>query len=283
MKGKYVMKITVLMEDTCGLSGCIYEHGLSIYTETDKHKILIDTGASGAFIENAHKLGIDLTQVDTVIISHGHYDHTGGVMDLAKMIPDADIYMQENAAADYYHNERYIGIDKHILTLPQLRAINGDWEIDSELSLMTNIKGRRLWPQSNFSLKKKINGSTVQDEFDHEQCLVITAESVRILFSGCAHNGILNILDNFKEKYGTLPDAVISGFHMMKKGEYTTEEIGVIKETAQELKKTGIIFYTGHCTGQAAFDIMHEIMEYRLISIHSGMEICLQTLNAIGF
>ena len=72
------MKIVTLMEDTCGHSECCFEHGLSVYIETKNHKILMDTGATNAFIHNAAKLCVDLERVDTVILSHGHYDHDGG-------------------------------------------------------------------------------------------------------------------------------------------------------------------------------------------------------------
>ena len=69
------MKLITLVENTKGASGCACEHGLSIYIETNKHKILMDTGASGTFIENAQLLGVDLSQVDMLVLSHGHYDH----------------------------------------------------------------------------------------------------------------------------------------------------------------------------------------------------------------
>lgn len=72
------MKVVILMEDTCKVPGCEYEHGLSVYIETAKHKVLMDTGASEKTLENAKKLGIDLYKVDAVIVSHGHSDHSGG-------------------------------------------------------------------------------------------------------------------------------------------------------------------------------------------------------------
>ena len=75
------MKIVTLMEDTPGKQQCYFEHGLSLYIETRKHRLLFDTGASQKTIENAVKMGIDLTKIDTVIISHGHYDHAGGLLD----------------------------------------------------------------------------------------------------------------------------------------------------------------------------------------------------------
>lgn len=81
------MKIITLMEDTCGNNQCRYEHGLSIYVETKNHKLLVDTRVTDAFIENANKLNVDLTKVDTVILSHGHYDYAGGIMAFSRMYP----------------------------------------------------------------------------------------------------------------------------------------------------------------------------------------------------
>ena len=92
--------------------------------------------------------------------------------------------------------------------------------------------------------------------------------------SGCAHNGVLNILDKYSELFDGKPDTVITGFHMMKKTDYTEEEIGIITDTAEELKKTGIKFYSGHCTGIPAFNMMKEIMGDKLTAMHSGDPLC---------
>ena len=112
------MKIINLIEDTTADNGCLYEHGLSFYIETNHHKLLVDTGASDAFLKNAEKLGVDIKQVDTVILSHGHYDHSGGLLAFVKENPDAKIYIRDNAFGGFYHgkdeNKRYIGVDKRI-------------------------------------------------------------------------------------------------------------------------------------------------------------------------
>ena len=91
-----------------------------------------------------------------------------------------------------------------------------------------------------------------------------------MLLSGCAHNGILNILDHYRALYGDMPDLVISGFHMMKKAAYEKAEITLIREIAEELGSMGILFYTGHCTGLPAFEMMEEIMGETLHYVHSG-------------
>jgi Metal-dependent hydrolases of the beta-lactamase superfamily II len=265
------MKIVILMEDTCGNPLCECEHGLSVYVETKKHKILMDTGAGEKTLMNAKQLGVDLTQVDTVVLSHGHYDHSGGMLAFGGINRDAVIYMQQTALGDYYHGERYIGVDKRIAQLPNVRMLNGDFRIDEEISVFTGIAGRRFWPESNLSLSVQTEGRRVQDEFCHEQCLVVQEER-NLLLSGCAHNGILNILDRYKEIYGDGLDAVISGFHMMKKTDYSERETDIICRTAGELKKEKAVFYTGHCTGQKAVELMQPVLGERMVPIHCGME-----------
>ena len=271
------MRIINLIEDTCGPEGLRHEHGLCFYIETEKHKILLDTGMTGAFIENAKELGIDLTQVDIVVLSHGHYDHAGGILDFVKINPEAKIYMQKTAGGDYYNLrddlEKYIGIDKAILELPQVVFLDGDCRIDEEVYVFANILGRKYWPNSNMLLKEKVNGHFIQDTFTHEQCLVVIENSESVLLSGCAHNGILNILSAYQERFKVIPDKVISGFHMLKRGEYTAEEVATIEDTARELKKLHTEFYTGHCTGEAAFVLMKDIMGNQLTFVHSGDEI----------
>lgn len=99
---------------------------------------------------------------------------------------------------------------------------------------------------------------------------MISQGKQHVLMSGCAHNGILSIPDSYLELHGVYPDMVISGFHMMKKSGYTEEEVDCIRQTACELMKTKALFYTGHCTGQKAFEIMKEMMGEQLQEFHSG-------------
>lgn len=268
------MKIISLMENIKGDCALHAEHGLSIYVETGKHKILVDTGASAKTWENAAALGVNPEQIDTVFLSHGHYDHSGGLLSFAEQNRDARIYMHTLAGGDYYDvkgpKEKYIGIDKDILKLPQCVLLAQDVRLDEELSVFGNVTGRRKWPKSNLILKEKKGDTFEQDSFAHEQYVVVESEGKRILISGCAHNGILNILDRFRELYGGDPDVVVSGFHMMKKEDYEEDEVTLIEEVAAELKDMDTLFYSGHCTGLPAFAMMKEIMGEKLQYMHSG-------------
>lgn len=271
------MQIVNLIENTEGHPGCHCEHGLSFYIETEKHKILADAGATGAFLENAQKLGIDLGQTDTVIVSHGHYDHTGGLLLFAEKYPEAVIYLQRLAGEAYYHingaGERYIGMASGIKKLPQAVWLEGDRRIDRELFLFGQVRGRRLWPRGNRELKRKENGTFIQDEFLHEQYLVVEERGKRVLISGCAHNGILNILDRYREIFGGDPEAVVSGFHMNRKNGYGDADLELIRQTAAELCKMNTRFYTGHCTGELPYRMMKEIMGAKLEYVHSGEKV----------
>ncbi len=265
------MRIVTLVENTCGHEDCIAEHGLSIYIETENHKLLLDTGQTDAVVKNAEVLGIDLSAVDTVVLSHGHYDHSGGILPFSEINHTAQIIMQRSAAEPHFNGDRYIGIDKAIPDLPNVRLIEGDVQLDDELFLFSGITGRRCYPQGNKKLSCMRKGKKVSDDFIHEQFLVIKQNGKRWLLSGCAHNGILNILDRYKELFDSIPDYVITGFHMMKReGEHTEEEKAVIIQTAQELAKMNTVFYSGHCTGIPAFEMMKVIMGDKLIALHSG-------------
>lgn len=269
------MKAAILMENTASDDRYIAEHGLSIYIETKKYRLLVDTGQSDAFLKNADEMGMDLSKLDMVILSHGHYDHSGGLLALKKMYPDIPVYMQKSADGAYYHKsrsvERYIGIDPRIAQLPHIVKIEGNKKIGEQLSLFTGVKERYLWPKGNQILKVKREELFYQDDFCHEQYLVVEEDGKQVLFSGCAHNGILNILNEYRKIYKSNPDIVMSGFHMMKKTEYTKEEQDHIRETGKRLKEMNTIFYTGHCTGECAFEILREEMGEKIRVIHSGM------------
>ena len=273
------MRIVNLIENTEGKTGCAYAHGLSFYIETPRHRVLMDLGPGEATLDNASRLGIDLKKVDTVILSHGHYDHAGGILPFSKLNDSAAIYMQRTAVGEYYADDgeaagnarfRYIGIDKAIAALPQVRLVQGDVIIDNELELFTIKNRSHALPFTNKRLLVKQNSGYIKDDFAHEQFLVIHDGEKRVLISGCAHNGILSIMDAYKAKYGSVPDAVISGFHLMVKREYTDSEIGEIRQIANELRRYPSIFYTCHCTGVAAYEEMKRIMGGQLQYVRSG-------------
>lgn len=285
------MRIINLTENTSGRAGCPAEHGLCFYIETEHHRILMDTGQSDLFRRNADTLGIDLTAVDTVVLSHGHYDHGGGLSAFYEINPDARIYVRREAFGAFYSRNsqgevRYIGLDPSVRSVSGLMILgetengseekDGIYRIDDELAVFSGIGDRWPIPSANDRLLARTGKGLIRDDFSHEQCLVVTERKGSVLLSGCAHHGILNILDRFRELFHKDPDAVISGFHMNKKdGIYTGDDLCMIIDTAMELKKTKTAYYTGHCTGPEPFRAMKKIMGDQLSYVHCGDEICL--------
>lgn len=267
------MKIIVLTENTTEDENLIAEHGLSLYIETNKHNILCDTGQTDAFIRNAAKLGCDLRKTDICILSHGHYDHCGGLGAFRSVNPDANIYINSNAFGDFFDSDgKYIGIDREIGRFQNLFMTTDRFSINDEIEIFSGVTGRTLFPFGNSRILKSENGILSPDDFAHEQYAVVLENGKRVLISGCAHNGIVNILERFAELYGGCPDAVVSGFHLMKRTPYNDAEIKQITDTADELLKYDTAFYTGHCTG-AALPLLKEVMGDRLFPITTGKRI----------
>lgn len=282
------MRIVNLVENTEGAAHCRSQHGLSFYIETEKHKLLMDTGASDLLLENAKKLGIDLSQVDTVVLSHGHYDHGGGILPFTKVNQSAKIYIQSSALGNYYsHHDadgepKYIGIDKGIAELSQVVMLDGDRKIDDELYLFSGIGNIYPIPSTNKTLKMKTDDGYVQDDFSHEQCLVVKQDEQSILFSGCAHHGILNVMERYKEIFGKEPDVAVSGFHLMKKDGYSDDEVAEIIDIGKVLAKYKTVFYTCHCTGEEPYEILHKMMGGKIKYVHCGDSIVVEKKDAFA-
>ena len=118
-------------------------------------------------------------------------------------------------------------------------------------------------------MTKEISRLRTQDDFTHEQNLVIKEDGQTVLICGCSHNGIINILDRYYELFKNYPDVVIGGFHLML-AEYSDEDFANIRAIAEELKKIPAKFYTGHCTGPIAYPVLKEILGDQLEELHAG-------------
>ena len=152
------MRIVCLMENTIGNELCKSEHGLSLYIELKDISLLADTGASELFLQNAGKLNVDLTKVETLFLSHGHYDHGGGILAFHKINSEAKIVMQKSALGDYWHKsdkiEKYIGLDSRIKELDNLVLLDGNCNYDekSAENAKNEIKNNRRYFKENVKI-----------------------------------------------------------------------------------------------------------------------------------
>lgn len=265
------MQIKVLVEDTKGHNKKLEaEHGLSLYIKTKNHKILYDTGKSDLFIKNAEKMGIDLTQIDTVIISHGHYDHGGGLASFLRVNKYAQIYINEHAFGNYLNGEEnYIGLDKDLENNDRINLVGDSLKIDRELYLFSANNYEKTFKTECFGLKKVSGFEMLDDDFAHEQYLILREGKKRILFSACSHKGIINILGWAKP---FKISAFFGGFHFMKVN-MDDEGKEFLDKVASELEKYNCKFYTCHCTGIEQYKYLKNKLPYKLRYISTGSEI----------
>ncbi|NLN49946.1 MAG: MBL fold metallo-hydrolase, partial [Clostridiales bacterium] len=187
----------------------------------------------------------------------------------------AKIYIHEKAFENYYsmgvNNEfKYIGINKDLKQEEQIVLTKDYLEIDEGIEQFAGVTGRELFSQANSSIFMEANGIRKEDIFEHEQNLILTEEGKTLLLAGCAHNGIVNIVNKFKEIKGFEPNYVIGGFHLYNPNTKKSENEDLISEIAKYLLKTKSLYYTGHCTGLEAYNRLKELMGDRIEYLSTG-------------
>ena len=270
------MRWTVLSDNRSDDGRLSTEHGLSILLHTERHKILLDTGASDLLIRNAELLGIDLGDVDYVFISHGHSDHAGGLRYFFEHNQKAQVIVSPDAMSGKFFSNRKASKLECFSKRGNLHSITTEWpEIDEDrlvltdrtceilegLHVIAHIPQTNPMPKGNRNLYvQNANGDYIHDDFHHELALYVDG----LLFTGCAHSGLENIL-------AACPwpvHSVVGGFHLLD-GQETDDEI---KALAQRLKVKypETQFYTSHCTGDNVFEVMKNVMGEQLQPFSAG-------------
>ncbi|WP_020585716.1 MBL fold metallo-hydrolase [Desulfobacter curvatus] len=263
------MKITCLLENNTTDPQLAPDHGLSFFIRTRDRSILFDMGQDSKFADNARHLGVDLTKTDLSVLSHGHYDHGGGLPYFQKINSTAETIMTQKAFDEKYYAQylnydpKYIGLDTDAIDQSRCRFIDSDLALSEDLTIITDFSKKGFIPKNNAGLfRQNKDGQLVDDEFTHELALLIEEAGTTVLFTGCAHSGMGNMIDTVLTRTGRNHiDHVIGGFHLYNRVTRVTEADSRLDILVNELSSyAGTTYYTGHCTGPDAPAYMSQKM-----------------------
>ncbi len=274
------MKVTVLVENTsAGELEC--EHGLSLLIEYHGQTILLDAGSTEMFYRNGCALGIDFDRVDMGVLSHGHYDHSGGFGYLFVKHPGVKVYVHKEAVKKYHSANggmHEIGIPAEVLAYPErfiltdsvTEIAEGVWLVPHAMAGLEKIGERTR-------LYREEQGEIVPDDFRHEQSLVFDTQRGLIIFNSCSHGGVETIIHEAKRACGDKRlYAYIGGLHMKgKDGEreictFSEEELDALCRLIR--REQLAVIYTGHCTGLPGMKKLKERLGDTMQSLSTGVQ-----------
>jgi 7,8-dihydropterin-6-yl-methyl-4-(beta-D-ribofuranosyl)aminobenzene 5'-phosphate synthase len=249
------VKITCVVENTVGFgTSCWGEHGLAFFIETPVGTVLFDTGQSGqVFSHNLKALKKDVREVDTVLISHGHYDHTGGLSWLLDQKPGLPVFADPGIFTDRY--ARHDGEDVFVgmpVSEPLLRQkcslnLSEDWlEVFPGFSFSGRIPRVTPFEQGSDRLfVKEASGTTLKDALLDDRCAVLDVGEGLVVILGCCHSGLINTLSEITARFSKPITAVIGGTHLH--GASEAQMTGTIKLLKEKYHPQAL--YINHCTG----------------------------------
>jgi len=277
------MRITTLIEND-GLADrddLVAEFGLSLHVDTGESQVLFDTGTSGAFADNAATLGIDLGAVDVAVLSHQHFDHGGGLERFLEINQRAKVYLRQSNVVNRFfkgltEEARPIGLDLSLFDRfsDRFQFVIDTTEIAPGIFLLTEIPSIHERPKGNSHLFVEKGGRLHQDPFDHELVMVVRDLDGLVVFSGCSHHGILNMIEAATDHWpGEWIRSVVGGFHLigLPIANSMADSRAQVEEIGRRILEIGPAkVYTSHCTGEKAFNVLSDVMGDTLESFHTG-------------
>lgn len=274
------MLIRVLVENTAE-EGLGAEHGLCLYVEYKDKKYLIDSGASDLFSYNADEMGVELDKIDAAFLSHAHYDHSSGYPEFFKRNKKAKVYLQKASKNGFFFKiagpiKKYIGIPKGMLTEYEDRFeyVDGAAKIDEGIYIVPHSSAGIIERAKHTHMCVVVDDKTEYDDFSHEQTVVFEEDDGLVCFNSCSHSGVDIVIDEVKRAFpGKKIKAYLGGFHMMgitgvASCSYSKEEVHDIAKVL--LNSSEATFYSGHCTGELAYEWLEEILGDRLKAFRTG-------------
>lgn len=271
------MRLYTLVEETAAAPEFGCEHGLSLYLACESEHLLFDLGQSDLFLRNAHTLGLDLARVDRAFLSHGHYDHGGGLSAFLRENDHAPVYVHPRAFEPHFSRKpegvRPIGLDPALAHHPRMVPTGDVYEVSPNLLLFADVTGCDCLSEGGKNLLEREGEHYVPDTFAHEQSLIVYEKGKCILFTGCAHRGVVNLVQRAAEHAGRMPDVVVGGMHLYSPSQKKSEPDELIRAVGARLEQTGARYLTGHCTGQHAYELLHDMLGDQITALHAGSQI----------
>lgn len=264
------MKITTLIENLVYKQGLVAEHGLALYIETENHKILFDTGQSGLFLQNAQKLGVEIEDIDCLILSHGHYDHTGGLYPFLEKNSKAKVYAKKDVFIPKYHGpNRFIGtIRNEKLLKDRLIYVDTITEIAEGVFILPDIIIHNSLDTHLKGMNKKVGSEFVPDVFDDELFLVLKQNEQINIVTACSHRGITNICTTATEQFKLPIGLILGGFHTKN---CTADQYQHITNYFREIQPQSI--GVCHCTGIEKYAQLSHDLDTNVFYNFSGIEV----------
>ncbi|MFC2019260.1 MBL fold metallo-hydrolase [Chloroflexota bacterium] len=259
------LSITTLSENTAGMGNFLAEAGLSILLEVRGTMVLFDTGKGISTCHNADSLGVDLTKLDKIVLSHGHLDHTGGLRQVLRRIErDIEVIAHPDVWANKYNRrkgrkDRFIGVPFQRQELESHGAVfrlsTGPVKIADDILTTGEVPRVTDFEDMPAHLMVKEGGRWRRDEIKDDQALVVDTEQGLFVILGCAHRGIINTLYHARQLTGVARiHTVLGGAHLLDASEERiARTIAVLKEL--DVQRLGLC----HCTGLPAASVLaHE-------------------------
>jgi 7,8-dihydropterin-6-yl-methyl-4-(beta-D-ribofuranosyl)aminobenzene 5'-phosphate synthase len=274
-----MIKVSILLEnDSIDSSIFLPDHGLAMSIVYNEKNILLDVGGSNLFVHNAKLMNIDLEKIDYAVLTPAHYEHTRGLKYFLDLNKTAPVYIMDKICNKYYMKfsefKIPIGMKLNKKYFSRITEIKDDTKLEENVFFLKNIIHKYPLPTFDELLYKQEGGELIRDTFDHEGIFVIEDNNELVIFSPCSTNGVLNIISSVMEK---IPHkrirSYVGGLHLINIVNHVHETNGYLDKLIEKFKKIDTIFYTGHCTGNYAFDYMNKKLPNRMNQIKTGMEL----------
>jgi len=251
------LRLTCLVEDTVHAPDLGAEHGLSILAETNGVRLMLDTGQSALVVRNARMLNIDLGSVTDIVLSHGHYDHTGGIQAVLGKARSARIHAHPSTFDRKYVRRddgsfRSVGCPVSLqeigVACEAICTASEPREIQPGIWTTGEVPRTNDWEDTGGKFFVDRDGKKVEDKLDDDLSVFVEHPKGTIVLTGCAHAGIVNILDHIRKLTNEKPVyAVIGGIHLQSaSGERIRKTVEAFREL--DVQRIGLC----HCAGMPA-------------------------------